>query len=249
MNLSDKTVFIPGATSGIGLALALRLQRAGSTVIVGGRRPEALERIAAEHPELTTARIDVADPHSILAARDHVLAEHPELDVVITMAGVMIVEDFRTSTFLESAEQTVTTNLLGTLRLISAFTEHLQSRPAATLMTVSSGLAHVPLAFTPTYNATKAAIHLLTESIRLQFVDTSVQIVELVPPAVRTELRPGQSDAEHAMPLEDYADEVMSVLESQPDATELLVERAKVLRYAEVRGDYAQVVGALNPAA
>ncbi|MGP9707042.1 hypothetical protein [Brachybacterium sp. AOP24-D1-21] len=85
----------------------------------------------------------------------------------------------------------------------------------------------------------KAAIHLLTESIRLQFADTSVQIVELAPPAVRTELRPGQSDAEHAMPLEDYVDEVMSVLESQPDATELLVERAKVLRYAEVRGDYA----------
>lgn len=249
MNFSDKTVFIPGATSGIGLALALRLQRAGSTVIVGGRRPEALERIAAEHPELATARIDVADPHSILAARDLVIAEHPELDVVITMAGVMIAEDFRSSTFLETAEQTVTTNLLGTLRLISAFTEHLQSRPAAMLMTVSSGLAHVPLAHTPTYNATKAAIHLLTESIRLQFAGTSLQIVELVPPSVRTELMPGHSEEEHAMPLEEFADEVMSLLESQPDATELLVEYVKMLRFAEARGDYAQVVGALNPAA
>lgn len=170
MTYSDRTVFIPGATSGIGLALALRLQQAGSTVIIGGRRAEALEQVAAEHPEL---------------------------DVVITMAGVMIAEDFQSPTFLETAEQIVTTNLLGTLRLISAYTEHLQSRPAATLMTVSSGLAHIPLALTPTYNATKAAIHRLTESIRLQFAGTSVRILELVPPAVRTDLMPGHSEAEH----------------------------------------------------
>jgi uncharacterized oxidoreductase len=248
VKISGNTIFIPGSTSGIGLALALRLQRAGNTVIIGGRRPEALEQVAVAHPELATVIIDVTDPASILTARDQVLADHPELDVVITMAGVMIAEDYRSSAFLETAEQIVTTNLLGTLRLVSAFTEHLQARPAATLMTVSSGLAHIPLALTPTYNATKAAVHLLSESIRLQFADTSVQIVELVPPAVRTELMPGQSNAAYAIPLDEYVDEVMSLIESQPEAAELLVERVKTLRYAEVRGEYEQVAGALNAA-
>jgi short-subunit dehydrogenase involved in D-alanine esterification of teichoic acids len=247
MDITGNTVFIPGATSGIGLALALALRERGNTVIVGGRRTELLERIAAEHPGVETVRIDTADADSIKDAAKDVLARFPELNVLITMAGVMRVEDWhRPETFLESAENIVTTNLLGPIRLIAAFVEHLQTRPAATIMTVSSGLAFAPLTVTPSYNATKAAIHMLSESLRLQLAGTSVAVAELEPPAVQTDLLPGHAENEHAMPLDEYVAEVMSIIETQPDAREIQVERVKFLRYAEARGDYDQVVAALN---
>jgi short-subunit dehydrogenase involved in D-alanine esterification of teichoic acids len=247
MNISGNTIFIPGSTSGIGLALALALQARGNTVIVGGRRADLLDKIAAEHPGLDTVVIDTTDPASIESAASEVLDRHPDLNVLIPTAGIMRAEDWhKPESFLASAESVVTTNVLGPVRLIAAFIEHLQTRPDATLITVSSGLAFTPLAVTPSYNASKAAIHMLSESIRLQLADTSVKVVELVPPSVRTALMPGQEDNEVAMPLDEFIAEVVALLEAQPDAKEIQVERVKFLRYGEARGDYDQVVAALN---
>ena len=247
MNITGNTIFIPGATSGIGLALALRFQQKGNTVIVGGRRTELLEQIRTEHPDIHTVAIDTTDPDSIDAAAASVIADHPDLNVLVTMAGIMRTEDWTSPAgFLATAEATVTTNLLGPIRLIGAFIEHLQTRPHATIMTVSSGLAFTPLRVTPTYNATKAAIHMLSESLRLQLDGTTVEVVELVPPAVRTDLMPGQRDSEFAMPLDDFVTEVIELIDTQPDATEIRVERVEFLRHAESRGDYADVVATLN---
>ncbi|MFB6773033.1 SDR family oxidoreductase [Streptomyces sp. NPDC056337] len=247
MDISGNTIFIPGSTSGIGLALALALQARGNKVIVGGRRGELLERIAADHPGIDAVRIDTTDAASIATAAKQVLADHPDLNVLVTMAGVMHAEDWHDpATFLATAESTVTTNVLGPIRLIAAFVEHLRTRPDATIMTVSSGLAFTPLKVTPSYNASKAAIHMLSESVRLQLADTSVKVVELVPPSVRTALLPGQEDNEHAMPLDEFVSEVVGLIEAEPDAREIQVERVKFLRYGEARGDYDQVVAALN---
>ncbi|MDQ0893499.1 SDR family oxidoreductase [Agromyces ramosus] len=245
MQISGNTIFIPGATSGIGLALALRLQDARNTVIIGGRRTDVLDRLAAEHG-FDTVTIDVSDPAPVLSARDAVLAAHPDLNVLIAMAGIMVAEDVTTAGFLDTAERTIDTNVLGPVRLVAAFIEHLQTRPDATIMTVSSGLAHTPRRMTPSYNASKAFIHQFSESIRLQLAGTSVQVIELVPPAVRTELMPGGSQIESFLPLEDYIDETMSLLASQPDATEILVERVKPLRFSEVNGTYAQAIAMVN---
>ena len=249
MNISGNTVFIPGSTSGIGLALALELQAKGNTVIIGGRRADVLEKIAAEHPGLGTVRIDTADPASIAAAAQEVLTRYPDLNVLVAMAGIMSIEDWRRpESFLASAESVITTNVLGPIRLIAAFIEHLQTRPDATIVTVSSGLAFTPLRVTPSYNASKAAIHMLGESLRLQLAETSVKVLELVPPSVRTSLLPGQENSEFAMPLEDFIAEVIGLIESRPDAREIQVEQVKFLRYAEVRGEYDQVVATLNHA-
>ncbi|MDN3061162.1 SDR family NAD(P)-dependent oxidoreductase [Streptomyces sp. SRF1] len=247
MNISGNTIFIPGSTSGIGLALALALRAKGNTVIIGGRRAELLEKIAAEHPGIDTVRIDTADAASVSAAAEEVLHRHPDLNVLVTMAGIMRIEDWhRPESFLASAESVVTTNVLGPIRLIAAFIEHLRSRPDATIVTVSSGLAFAPLKVTPSYNASKAAIHMLSESIRLQLADTSVRVKELVPPSVRTELLPGQEDNELAMPLDEFVAEVIALLEAEPEAKEIQVERVKFLRHGEARGDYDQVVRTLN---
>ncbi|WP_203138474.1 SDR family oxidoreductase [Microbacterium sp. JZ31] len=245
MDITQDTVFIPGATSGIGLALALRLRARGATVIVGGRRQELLDELAETHG-FGTVRIDTTDAASIGEASAEVIRRWPDVNAVVLMAGIMVAEDWRSPAFLPTAESIVTTNVLGPIRLIAAFVEHLLAKPDATIVTVSSGLASVPLRPTPTYNASKAFIHLLSESIRLQFAGTSLRVTELVPPSVRTALMPGHEDNDQAMPLDVFADEVMSLLESDPEAHEILVERVKLLRYAEVRGDYDQVVGMLN---
>jgi uncharacterized oxidoreductase len=249
MNITGNTVFIPGSTSGIGLALALALEARGNTVIAGGRRADLLGKIAAEHPGIDTVLIDTADPASIESAASQVLDRHPGLNVLVTMAGIMRVEDWRKpGSFLASAESVITTNVLGPVRLIAAFIEHLQGRPDATIITVSSGLAFTPLGATPSYNASKAAIHMLSESVRLQLAGSTVKVLELEPPSVRTGLLPGQEDSEVAMPLDEFVAEVMALLEAQPDAREIQVERVKFLRYGEARGDYDQVVAALNHA-
>lgn len=247
MNITGNTIFIPGATSGIGLALAQRLHERGNTVIVGGRRTELLDQIRDAHPGIDTVQIDTTDADSILTATRTVLDTHPDMNVLVTMAGIMRVEDWtRADGFVASADEIITTNVLGPIRLIAAFIEHLQTRPDATIMTVSSGLAFTPLRVTPSYNASKAAIHMLSESIRLQLAGTSVSVVELVPPAVRTALMPGQEESPIALPLADFVEEVMSLIETHPEASEILVERVKFLRYGEARGDYPQVLAAIN---
>ena len=248
MNVSGNTIFIPGATSGIGLALALRLQKSGNTVVIGGRRTELLAQLESEHG-FGTVRIDVADPVSIVEASAEVIATYPKVNVLVTMAGIMNAEDWsRPDEVVASAERIITTNVLGTIRLIAAFTEHFVALPDATVMTVSSGLAFAPLAHTPSYNASKAAIHMLSESIRLQWAGTGIHVVELVPPAVQTDLMPGHAEDPHALPLEDFADEVLQILEADPDAREIHVKRVKFLRYGEARGDYDSVVAILNGA-
>ena len=244
--IQGNTIFIPGATSGIGLALALELQAKGNTVIVGGRRTALLEQLVAAHPGLRAVTVDTSDAASIRSAAAEVLATYPDLNVLVTMAGVMRIEDWTTAGFLADAEEVVTTNLLGTIRLIAAFVEHLRRVPDATIMTVSSGLAFTPLKVTPSYNASKAGVHMLTETLRLQLAGTGVRVLELEPQAVATELLPGQTESPFAMPLDDFVREVVDILETQPEATEIQVERVEFLRYAEARGDYPETVARLN---
>jgi len=247
MNITGNTVFIPGSTSGLGLGLAIALSEKGNTVVIGGRRADLVKQITDEHPGLASVEIDTTDAESVERAAAEVLDRYPDLNVVVAMAGIMRVEDWHhPREVLASAQQVLDTNVMGPIRLLGAFLDHLQTRPDATFMTVSSGLAFVPLRVVPSYNASKAAIHLLTETLRLQLADTSVKLVELVPPAVATDLLPGHRESPIAMPLDEYIDEVVGIIEREPDVREILVERVKALRFSEVNGTYDDVVAMLN---
>jgi short-subunit dehydrogenase involved in D-alanine esterification of teichoic acids len=150
-------------------------------------------------------------------------------------------EDLTNQENLSIAEDIVTTNLLGTIRMVYAFTPQLIKQSSATIVNVSSALAFVPLPATPTYSATKAAVHSFTQSLRVQLEDSSIEVIELAPPGVRTALL-GQEDDEHAMPLEAFLDEVFELLKTSPTPPELIVERAKPLRFAEATGSHDEVL-------
>ncbi|MDT8913317.1 SDR family NAD(P)-dependent oxidoreductase [Amycolatopsis sp. PS_44_ISF1] len=229
MDLSHRTVFLVGGTSGIGRELARRLTAAGSTVAVGGR--------SADEPDFT---IDVTDPASIARARDAVLARFPQLDTVVTMAGVMLPEDLRDPGHFEAARRTIDVNLTGTIRVLDAFTPHLIGRGAGTFITVTSGIAFLPFPPMPTYAASKAAVHAYSEALRVQLEGTGVDVVELVPPAVATA---GQERVNpQALPVADYVAEALRLLSAEPTPDEVLVERVRTHRWAERDGTYRELV-------
>ncbi|MEX3106128.1 MULTISPECIES: SDR family oxidoreductase [unclassified Streptomyces] len=238
MDLSNRTVLVVGGTSGIGRELARRFAAAGSSVAVGGRNPQALAELAAEG--FGTVGIDVTDDTSVASARDAVLARYPALDTVVTMSGVMLMEDLRDPAHFEATATTIGTNLLGTVRVVDAFTPHLVRRGAGTFVTVTSGIAFLPFPPMPSYAASKAGVHAYSEALRAQLDGTGVGVVELVPPAVATA---GQEKVNpHALPLDDFATEVMHLLAQEPTPHEILVQGVLMHRWAERDGTYADLV-------
>jgi uncharacterized oxidoreductase len=234
MNLTGNTILITGGGSGIGLALAEQFQR-GNTVIIAGRRQGALDAATAANPGMKSLVMDTADAASIAIAVAKLTADFPSLDAVINNAGIMRPEDLKQGA-TDDAEAVVATNLLGPIRLTAALMPHLLKQPAATILTVSSGLAFVPMALTPTYCATKAAIHSYTQSLRYQLKDTKIKVVEIIPPWVATELMGEKPTDPRAMSLDAYIAETMQILVT--DADEILVKNVLPLRNA-AKGDEA----------
>ena len=248
MKPTGNTILITGGGSGIGEALAHRFHDLGNTVIVAGRRMEALQKSITGRADMHAMTLDIENAESIRDFAKRIVSEHPDLNVVINNAGIMRFEALERARDLADAEATITTNLLGPIRLTDALVEHLSSRPDSVLVNVTSGLAYLPLVATPTYNATKAAIHSYTIALR-EALRGKVEVLELVPPAVQTELTPGQSNRPGYLPLTDFIDEVMALFARQPTPPEILVERVGFLRFAEAEGRFEASLATLNEAA
>jgi uncharacterized oxidoreductase len=245
--MTSQTILITGATSGIGLGLAARLHAEGHRIVITGRRQALLDDATKAHPGMTGIQSDITDPVAIADLAARLATDHPDLSTVIHNAGIMRPERLTgAQTPLSVAEDTIVTNLLGPIRLTHALMPQLLAQPKARIVTVSSGLAFVPLAMTPTYSATKAAVHSWTQSLRFQLEGTGITVHELAPPAVQTDLLPGQRTSPHAMPFDAFIDEVMSILAQDPVPDEILVQRVQHFRRAEAEGRHAQTFEALN---
>ncbi len=247
MKTSGNTILVTGGGSGIGRGLAEAFHARGDRVIMAGRRPAVLDEVVRAQPGLTALTLDIEDPAAIRSFAAQLTARFPALNAVVHNAGVMRLENLHDApAALADAEAQVATNLLGPIRLTAALLPHLLRQPDATIMTVTSGLAFVPLALFPTYCATKAALHSYTESLRYQLRETKVEVIELPPPYVQTELTGAdQASDPHAMPLQDYIAETMRLLSATPTPAEILVERVKPLRFA-AQGDFAAFVQTFN---
>jgi len=211
MDLAANTVLITGGASGIGLALAERFLRAGSEVIVCGRRQDKLREAQAKHPRLRIRACDVAEDAERVGLFRWVVKEFPRLNVLVNNAGIQRRVQLTESEVWEHTHQEIAVNLEAPIHLGTLFIPHLLTQRNPTIVNVTSGLAFVPLARVPTYCATKAALRSFTLSLRHQLAPTAIQVVEIVPPAVNTDLG-GPGLHSFGVPVEEFADAVMARL-------------------------------------
>lgn len=249
MNLTDNTILITGGTSGIGRALAEAFYQRGNQVIIAGRRQHLLDEIIVAHSGMHGIQLDVQDPADIEAFASRIREQFPKLNVVINNAGISKPEDLTSDSIdFSVAQSVIQTNIVGVLHLTAALLPTLKQQPHSTIITTTSDLAFVPLSGFPTYCASKAFLHSWLQSLRVQLRETSVEVLELAPTYVQTELG-GSSQATDpaAMPLADYISEVMQILSTpNPPHGEILVNRSKAYRFAERNGDYEQIFASRN---
>jgi uncharacterized oxidoreductase len=227
MKLTGNTIFITGGGSGIGRGLAEALHKRGNQVIISGRRKSNLDATTHANPGMHSMGLDITDSTDIGTVTKKLTADYPALNVLINNAGVMLIDDAAGEIDDRLPTSTVTTNLRGPIRLISALIEHLKTRAEATIIYNTSALAFVPLALTGVYSSTKAALHSFVLSQRYRLRGTSVRVLEIAPPWVQTDLLDSSEDP-RAMPLSAFIDETIAVLGT--DAEEILVEQAKPFR-------------------
>src|SRR5207302_2448651 len=188
MKLTGRTILITGGSAGIGLAFALKFLELGNEVIVTGRRRAVLDQVKAKYPKLHTIQSDVADPAQVAALAARVKTDFPKLDVLMNNAGIMLHKNLKVpAADLEGLTTEMDINLGGVIRMTSAFIDILTANKG-TLINVSSGLAFVPLSSAPIYCATKAAVHSYTQSLRFQLEESGIEVIELMPPVVKTHL-------------------------------------------------------------
>ena len=217
MKLSENTVLVTGATSGIGRAFAEQFAARGSSVIACGRRAERLDELSELSPRISTRQCDLSDAAQRTELAEWVVREHPGLNLLINNAGIQLAVDLRQPVDLKAVETEVTTNLLAPIHLTSLLVPHLERQQRAAVVNVSSGLAFTPIAFMPVYCATKAALHSLTLSLRHQLRESSVRVFEIAPPSVDTELghqrREDKSRSHGGMPIAEFIAAAMKALE------------------------------------
>jgi uncharacterized oxidoreductase len=188
MKLTGRTILITGGSAGIGLAFAFKFLELGNEVIVTGRRQAVLDQVKAKHPKLHTIQSDVADPAQIAALAARVKPNFPKLDVLMNNAGIMLYKNLKApAADLAGLMAEMNVNVGGVITTTSAFIDILRANKG-TVINTSSALAFVPLPSAPIYSATKAAIHSYTQSLRFQLEETGVEVIELMPPVVKTDL-------------------------------------------------------------
>jgi len=248
MKITGNTILITGGGTGIGRGLAEAFHAQGNKVVIAGRRRAQLQETTAANPGMSFMEFDAQDAAGVRNFADRLAAEHPALNVLINNSGIMRVEKLQAQQEdLADAEATISTNLLGPIRLTAALLPLLAKQEQSTIVNVTSGLAFVPLTFVPTYCATKAALHSYTESLRYQLRGTSTEVVELIPPYVQTNLLDGAEDR-RAMPLPAFIEEVMGIIGKDPAVREICVDRVNFLRLAAAQGRYDATFTTLNEA-
>ncbi len=248
MNATDNTILITGGGSGIGRGLAEAFHQAGNQVIITGRRQSVLDETVQAYPGMKAMLLDMDKPDEIQRVVAQIKSEIPKLNVLINNAGIMKPENLTAGMQdLPTAEANISTNLLGPLRLTMSLLPMMLAQPRATVVTLTSGLAFVPIAPFASYCATKAAIHAWTQSLRYQLRETSVEVLELVPPYLQTELTGAhQLSDPKAMPLAEFIQEAMELIKNPPSNGELLVKRVYPQRFAEREGKYDELYAQRN---
>ena len=245
MKTSGNTILVTGGGSGIGREMARWWHAHGNTVVVAGRTLSSLEETTDGAENFHAMSFDVGDKADIARFAAEVTERFPSLNVLVNNAGILKYEDITAARDLTDAESTIATNLLGPIRLTDALIAQLQSQSDAAIVNVTSGLAFVPMPAASTYSATKAALHSYTMSLRAKLAD-SIEVIEVAPPAVQTNLTPGQSTREGYMPLADFIEETMAQFEGDSTPGEVLTTNVEFFRNAERDGKMDEALAMTN---
>jgi len=227
MRLKGNTIFITGGASGIGRGFAEAFHKLGNQVIIAGRRRRRLDAVVAANPGMAAIELDITDPASIDGVARRLIREYPDVNVLINNAGVMQADRAAGKIDDTLLLDTINTNLIGSIRMTSALIEHLKTKDGAVVAYTGSVLGFVPLALTAVYSSTKAALHSYALSQRFMLRDSTVRVIEIVPPWVRTELMNSQ-DAQQAMPINQFISEAIQALGTNAD--EIVIDAAKPMR-------------------
>jgi len=247
MNISNNTILITGGNAGIGRALAEKFRIKGNKVIITGRSQEKIDKTLSANPGMEGYVLDIQDSDAISVFSEQVVKKHPDLNIIINNAGVGSFEKLTEgSVNINTAEIAMITNVLGPIRLTLSLLPHLLSKMNAVVINTGSGLAHVPLAAMPAYSASKAAVHSWTQSLRHQLKGSTVDVIEIIPPAVHTGFLGLSEPAPHEMPIEKFIAEVMEIFERIPASYEICVENVLSLRNAAASGNYEEIFIAVN---
>ncbi len=248
MDFSTATILITGGNSGIGRGLAEALSARGAEVVITRRDAGRLGQILDANPGMSGCELEVARSGDVDRFAAMVKERHPGLNAVIHNAGILPYEKVLDEPYdLGSVERTVATNLLGPIRLTAGLLPHLRTKDEAAIVTVTSGLAFVPLASASAHSATKAAMHSWSVGLRHERRHTNVSVVRIAPRLVATELTPGQSGNPHAMPLDAFVAEAVHLLCADVPPAEVLVQRVLPQRTAERTGSFDKVFSLINP--
>ena len=211
MDLSSNTVLITGGASGIGFALAERFLNAGSEVIVCGRREEKLREAQIKYPNLHIRVCDVSHSSDRVSLFEWVTREFPKLNILVNNAGIQRRFQIAQNSDWEKIEEELAINLDAPIHLSTLFIPHLLKQEHPAILNITSGLAFAPMASAPVYCATKAALRSFTLSLRHQLSATPISVIEIIPPAVNTDLG-GKAIHTTGTPLNEFADAVIDQL-------------------------------------
>lgn len=213
MNVTGNTILITGGGSGIGLAFAERFLKRGNEVIVVGRREEKLREAKEKFPQLHIKACDLAIESERKMLVDWVTEEFPNLNVLVNNAGIQQrVNLLKELNDWEYYRKELSINVDGPIHLTMLLTPFFMKQKQVAIMNITSGLAVMPGVWVPVYSATKAAMHSFTISLRHQLAETNVEVIEILPPAVNTDLG-GAGLHTFGAPLTDFADTIFDSLE------------------------------------
>jgi uncharacterized oxidoreductase len=217
MQTSNNTILITGGATGIGFALAEKFIKNGNRVIICGRRSDKLEEAKSKIPDLFIKTADINNPQDRIELMQWVTCNFPDFNILVNNAGIQNTFFLQQENTTDAITTEITTNLISPIHLINLFVPHLSKQKEAAIINISSGLAYIPIAATPVYCATKAALHSFTISARHQLKHTSISVFEIAPPIVDTELGHDSSHKERDMdgiPPSQVADETLKAVES-----------------------------------
>jgi len=213
MEISGNTILVTGGASGIGLALAKRFLDRGNNVIVCGRRENKLSELKSKLPEIVTHACDIGEARSREDLVNWVVKEFPNINMLVNNAGIQRRVDLTQAEDWENTRSEVAINLEAPIHLSQLLHSHFAQKKTAAIINVTSGLSFMPLANVPVYCATKAALHSLTLSLRWQLKDSPIEVIEIIPPAVDTDLQaPGLHT--FGVNVDEFADHVFAELEA-----------------------------------